>query len=67
LLTHYLASRLASFTFLSPIFGVAFGVWLLNDPLDATFIAGSVLVIAGIAVVNRRPSRAKAQLSIKRE
>lgn len=59
LLTHYLASRLVSFTFLSPIFGVAFGVWLLDDPLDATFVAGSALVIAGIAVVNRRPSRPK--------
>jgi drug/metabolite transporter (DMT)-like permease len=57
LLTHYFASRLASFTFLSPIFGVAFGVWLLDDPLDFGFVAGSVLVIAGIAVVNWRPSR----------
>jgi len=57
LLTHYFASRLASFTFLSPIFGVAFGVWFLDDPLDFSFVAGSVLVIAGIAVVNWRPSR----------
>jgi drug/metabolite transporter (DMT)-like permease len=48
---------LASFTFLSPIFGVAFGVWFLDDPLDFSFVAGSALVIAGIAVVNWRPSR----------
>lgn len=59
LLTRYFASRLVSFTFLSPIFGVAFGVWLLNDSLDPTFVAGSILVIVGIVVVNRRLPRIK--------
>jgi drug/metabolite transporter (DMT)-like permease len=61
LLTHYLASRLASFTFITPIMGVAFGVVLLDDPLDALFIAGAVLVILGISVVNHPRARLRHQ------
>jgi drug/metabolite transporter (DMT)-like permease len=57
LLTHYLASRLASFTFLSPLFGVAFGVALLKDPLDSAFVIGAGLVIAGLCVVNHPRAR----------
>jgi len=60
LLTHYLASRLASFTFLSPLFGVAFGVGLLNDPLDSAFVIGAGLVIAGLCVVNHSRARLRA-------
>jgi len=60
LLTHYLASRLASFTFLSPLFGVAFGVVLLNDPLDSAFVIGAGLVIAGLSVVNHPRARLRA-------
>lgn len=59
LLTHYLASRLAAFTFLSPLFGVGFGVLLLNDPLDATFVAGAAMVIAGVCIVNYPRPRSK--------
>lgn len=57
LLTHYLASRLASFTFLTPLFGVGFGVLLLDDPLDAAFVLGAVLVILGVSIVNHPRSR----------
>lgn len=57
LLTHYLASRLASFTFLTPLFGVAFGVLLLNDPLDTAFVLGAALVIVGVSIVNHPKSR----------
>ncbi|MCD8505141.1 MAG: DMT family transporter [Burkholderiaceae bacterium] len=57
LLTHYLASRLASFTFLTPLFGVAFGVLLLDDPLDMAFVLGAALVIVGVSIVNYPKSR----------
>ena len=57
LLTHYLASRLASFTFLTPLFGVGFGVLLLNDPLDVAFVLGAALVIVGVSIVNHPRSR----------
>lgn len=59
LLTHYLASRLASFTFLSPLFGVGFGVLLLHDPLDTTFVIGAISVIAGVSIVNHPKARGK--------
>lgn len=54
LLRRYLASRLSAFSFLTPLFGVAFGVLLLNEPLDPRFVAGAVLVFAGIVLVNLR-------------
>ena len=53
LLTRYLAGRLSVFSFLTPLFGVAFGVMLLSEPLSATFLAAALLVGAGIALVNR--------------
>jgi drug/metabolite transporter (DMT)-like permease len=53
LLTRYLAGRLAVFSFLSPLFGVAFGVMFLSEPLSAGFIGAALLVGAGIVLVNR--------------
>ena len=52
LLRHYLASRLGVFSFLTPLFGVAFGVWLLNEPLEPSFLVGAALVCAGIVLVS---------------
>ena len=52
LLKRYLASRLGVFSFLTPLFGMLFGVWLLAEPLEASFVAGTVLVLAGVAVVS---------------
>ena len=53
LLTRYLAGRLAVFSFLTPLFGVAFGVMFLSEPLSAAFLAAALLVGAGIVLVNR--------------
>lgn len=52
LLTRYLASRLTVFTFLTPMFGVAFGVLLLNERLSLTFGVAALLVVIGIVLVN---------------
>ncbi len=52
LLRHYLASQLGVFSFLTPLFGVGFGVWLLNEPLEPGFVAGAALVLAGIVLVS---------------
>lgn len=52
LLTRYLASRLTVFTFLTPLFGVAFGVVLLNERLSITFALAALLVVGGIVLVN---------------
>lgn len=52
LLKEYLASRLGVFSFLTPLFGVLFGVVLLNEKIELNFIVGTVLVMLGIMVVS---------------
>jgi drug/metabolite transporter (DMT)-like permease len=54
LLTRYLAGRLAVFSFLTPLFGVLFGVAILGEPLRPAFAGAALLVGAGIVLVNRR-------------
>ncbi len=52
LLRQYVASQLGVFSFLTPLWGVGFGVWLLGEPLEPSFMAGAVLVLAGVALVS---------------
>jgi len=52
LLTRYWAAQLSVFSFLTPLFGVGFGVVLLGDHVSAAFIAAALLVGTGIALVN---------------
>ena len=52
LLRHYLASQLSVFSFLTPLFGVGFGMWLLHEPLESSFLVGAILVLAGVLVVS---------------
>jgi len=54
LLRHYLAARLSVFSFLTPLFGVVFGVLVLSEPLRPAFLGAVALVGAGIYLVNRR-------------
>lgn len=54
LLRKYLASRLSVFSFLTPMFGISFGVLILKEPLDPRFVIGALLVLTGITIVNRR-------------
>jgi drug/metabolite transporter (DMT)-like permease len=52
LLTRYMASRLSVFSFLTPLFGVTFGVLLLGESFSGRFLLAALLVLAGIALVN---------------
>ncbi|MCD0505952.1 DMT family transporter [Bordetella petrii] len=52
LLRRYLATRLSILSFMTPLFGVAFGVLILDEPLDAAFAAGALLVLGGILMVS---------------
>lgn len=52
LLTQYLASRLGVFSFMTPIFGVVFGAWLLSEPIEPNFLAGALMVLAGVLLVS---------------
>lgn len=53
LIRHYPASRLASFTFLTPLFGVLAGGVILHETITRTLLLALVLVGAGIYLVNR--------------
>jgi len=52
LLRRYLASQLGVLSFMTPLFGIGFGVWLLDEPLEPNFIVGATLVLGGIALVS---------------
>ena len=49
----YSASKLSAFTFITPLFGVAAGYFIMHDPLTLTFGVAALLVIAGLYLVNR--------------
>ncbi len=53
LIARFSASRLSAFTFLTPLFGVAAGHLVLDEPLTPAFAAAVVLVAAGLMLVNR--------------
>lgn len=52
LLKKYLASQLGVFSFLTPIFGMCFGVVLLNERLELNFLVGTCFVLMGVMVVS---------------
>ena len=53
LVRHYPATRLASFTMLTPVFGLVLGALLLAEPITARLLIALVTVAAGIFLVNR--------------
>jgi drug/metabolite transporter (DMT)-like permease len=56
LMKTYPASKLSAFTFITPLFGVAAGHIVLDEPISGTFAAAVALVIAGLFLVNK-PAR----------
>jgi len=56
LITRYPAGRLAAFTFLTPLFGILAGGWLLSEPISAALLLALALVAAGLQLVNSKPS-----------
>ena len=54
MLRHYPATQMATFTFLTPVFALVFGVLLLDEPLTAQLLLALGGVAAGIVLVSRR-------------
>ena len=52
LLTRYLAGRLLVFSFLTPLFGVWFGMLLMGDHPSLHFFVAAAMVVGGIVLVN---------------
>ncbi len=57
LLSIYPAASVAAFSFLAPIFGVAFGWLLLGEPLGPALLGALALVALGLWLMNRPPNR----------
>lgn len=65
LLRRYVASRLAAFSFLTPVFGVAAGALLLAEPISGQFAVGSAVVAVGVLLASlRRDLGAAPSLSV---
>jgi drug/metabolite transporter (DMT)-like permease len=60
LLRNYLAAPLGVFSFLTPIFGVLFGVVFLSESISVAFVLAALLVAAGIVLVNLRSGPARS-------
>lgn len=54
LIRHYPATRLASFTMLTPVFGLLLGALLLAEPVTGQLLFALAAVAAGIFLVNRK-------------
>ena len=54
LIRHYPATKLASFTLLTPVFGLVLGALLLGEPITLRLVVAAAAVGFGILVVNRR-------------
>ena len=53
----YPASDMASFGFLTPLFGVAFGWLILGETITWEFVGALAMVCVGIVLVNRKPKK----------
>jgi drug/metabolite transporter (DMT)-like permease len=53
LIQRYSASRLSAFSIQTPLFGVAAGYFMLDEPITPAFVVAAVLVAAGLVLVNR--------------
>lgn len=65
LLRHYPATRISSFTFLTPLIALVFGVVLLKEALTVQLVLALVGVALGIVLVNRQPVSAQVHAEAK--
>ncbi len=54
MLRHYPATQISTFTFLTPVFALVFGVLLLGEPLTPQLLVALAGVATGIVLVSRR-------------
>ncbi len=57
LLAHWGATRTTLVAYIIPVVGIVLGYLVLQEPVDASLIVGTGLVIAGIGIVNSRFGR----------
>jgi|TARA_R110002020_G_scaffold83397_2_gene207353 O-acetylserine/cysteine efflux transporter len=57
LLKKYDVSMISPLTLMTPIWGVIFGIVLLNEPITARLILGAAISLSGVFVIAIRPNR----------
>jgi O-acetylserine/cysteine efflux transporter len=57
LVSRYPVTSISPITLLSPIFGVAFGVLLLGEPLTARLLVGGALTLTGVFIIAMREKK----------
>jgi drug/metabolite transporter (DMT)-like permease len=57
LLARVTATQLALISYVIPVVAVAVGALLFAEPLRPRLLAGSALIVAGVAIVSRRSYR----------
>ncbi len=57
LIHKYPMSLAMPFTLLAPVFGVGSGVWWLGEPMTPRLLAGSLMTLAGVAIIVLREPR----------
>lgn len=65
LLTKYKASQLGILSFMTPVFGVLMGNWLLEEEIESNFIIGAVLIITGLLLVTAYEWLFKLRLTLR--
>jgi drug/metabolite transporter (DMT)-like permease len=53
MIRHYVATRLASFTLATPLFGLLAGALLLGEPVTMRLVIALVALAAGVVLVNK--------------
>ncbi|HEU5300111.1 MAG TPA: DMT family transporter [bacterium] len=61
------ATRATIVTYVFPVVGLILGIVFLNESADWRLLAGSALIVGGIAVVNRRSPGARAPVRVGAE
>ncbi|MGA0572919.1 DMT family transporter [Variovorax sp. VNK109] len=56
MIRHYPATKVSSFVFLTPVFGLICGVLFLKEPLTVQLVLALAAVAVGIVLVNRKPA-----------
>ena len=57
ILQHWGATRTSLVAYLLPVYGIALGALILSEPISLNTLAGTALIIAGIALVNAKVGR----------